>query len=46
MQNRFTRKPNIWTTGGTASIWTSGSGTSFKNRFGRVNKMGGQEGEA
>ena len=46
MQRRRSNRKPIWTTGGTASFWTSGGFTSFKNRFGSVNSMGGQEGEA
>ena len=45
-RNKRTNRKPIWTTGGTASVWTSGGVTSYKKRFDRVNKMGGQEGEA
>ncbi|WP_269613287.1 CCRG-2 family RiPP [Prochlorococcus marinus] len=27
---RFNRKPNIWTSGGTTSVWTTGPVTSFQ----------------
>ena len=43
---RLNRTTNIWTSGATISVWNTGPVTGIKSSFGRINKLGGQEGEA